>query len=226
MEPLENLTSPPTPPTFEALLAPIAAPLTDMAPTIDAQTHSRTLFFIPFVRVILYAVVMRIPSLRQLVTELATSPTAAALKLPTPPFSTLKDGFTRFPVAAFEHVFRHLVHTVSWVEVEEINALGHLCLVDGSLFRVLVRMSWAVYKKGKNALRLHLAFDLNRMIPVEFAIGAGTSSERAFLRSIIQAGLTYVADRGYFAFELCDHIQRAQAYFVPSSLLSVYTHLR
>jgi transposase len=106
------------------------------------------------------------------------------------------------------------VHTASWLEVEEIKALGPLCLVDGSLFRVLVRMSWAVYKKGKNALRLHLALDLNHMIPVEFAIGAGTSSERAFLRSIVQAGLTYVADRGYFAFELFDHIQRAQAYFV------------
>ena len=214
MEPLENPAAPPTPTTFEALLAPLEAPLTEMAPAIDAQAHSRKLFFIPFVRVLLYAIVMRIPSLRQLVTELETSPTAAALQLPTLPFSTLKDGFTRFPVAAFEHLFRHLVHTLSWVEVEEINALGHLCLVDGSLFRVLVRMSWAVYKKGKNALRLHLALDLNRMIPVEFAIGAGTSSERAFLRSIIQAGLTYVADRGYFAFELFDHIQRAQAYFV------------
>jgi len=213
MEPLESPATP-TPTTFEALLAPLEAPLTDMAPAIDVQAHSRTLFFVPFVRVILYAIVMRIPSLRQLVTDLETSPTAAALPLPALPFSTLKDGFTRFPVAAFESLFRHLVHTLSWVEVEELNALGHLCLVDGSLFRVLVRMRWAVYKKGKNALRLHLAWDLNRMIPVEFALGAGTSNERAFLRSIVQAGLTYVADRGYFAFALFDHIQRAQAYFV------------
>ena len=81
MEPLESPASTPTPTTFEALLAPIAAPLAEMAPTIDAQAHSRTLFFIPFVRVLLYAIVMRISSLRQLVTELETSPTAAALKL-------------------------------------------------------------------------------------------------------------------------------------------------
>jgi hypothetical protein len=190
MKSLESPASTPTPTTFEALLAPLEAPLTDMAPAIDAQAHSRTLFFVPFVRLLLYALVMRIPSLRQLVTELETSPTAVTLKLPVFPFSTLKDGFTRFPVAAFEQLFRHLVHTLSWVEVEELNALGHLCLVDGSLFRVLVRMSWAVYKKGKNALRLHLAWDLNRMIPLEFALGTGTSSERAFLRSIVQAGLT------------------------------------
>ena len=214
MERLDPPELTPSPTTFEALLAPIASLLAEMAPAIDAQAQSRKLFFIPFVRLQIFAIVMRIPSLRQLVTELETSPTAASLNLPIMPFSTLKDGFIRFPVTAFERLFQHLVHTASWLEVEEIKALGPLCLVDGSLFRVLVRMSWAVYKKGKNALRLHLAFDLNHMIPVEFAIGAGTSSERAFLRSIVQAGLTYVADRGYFAFELFDHIQRTQAYFV------------
>ena len=214
MEQLEPPESTPTPTTFEALLAPIASLLVEMAPAIDAQAQSRKLFFADFVRLHIFAIVMRIPSLRQLVTELETSPTATSLNLPVMPFSTLKDGFIRFPVDAFARLFQHLVHTASWLEVEEIKALGPLCLVDGSLFRVLVRMSWAVYKKGKNALRLHLALDLNHMIPVEFAIGAGTSSERAFLRSIVQAGLTYVADRGYFAFELFDHIQRAQAYFV------------
>jgi len=214
MERLETPESTPTPTTFEALVAPIAPLLAEMAPAIDAQAQSRKLFFAPFVRLLIFALVRRIPSLRQLVTELETSPTAATLGLSAVPFSTLKDGFIRFPVAAFERLFQHLLQAVSWVKVEEINALGQLCLVDGSLFRVLNRMSWAVYKKGKNALRLHLAFELNRMIPVEFALGAGTSSERAFLRSIIQAGLTYVADRGYFAFALFDHIQRAQAYFV------------
>ncbi len=214
MERLKIPESTPTPTTFEALLAPIASLLTEMAPAIDAQAQSRKLFFADFVRLLLFAIVMRLPSLRQLVTELETSPTAASLNLPAMPLSTLKDGFIRFPVTAFARLFQHLVRTVSWLEVEEIKALGSLCLVDGSLFRVLVRMSWAVYKKGKNALRLHLALDLNHLIPVEFAIGAGTSSERAFLRSIVQAGLTYVADRGYFAFDLFDHIHRAQAYFV------------
>lgn len=214
MERLEIPESTPTPTTFEALLAPIASLLTEMSPAIDAQAQSRKLFFADFVRLLVFAIVMRIPSLRQLVTELETSPTATSLPLPTMPLSTLKDGFIRFPVTAFARLFQHLVHTVSWLEVEEIKTLGPLCLVDGSLFRVLVRMSWAVYKKGKNALRLHLALDLNHLIPVEFAIGAGTSSERAFLRSIVQVGVTYVADRGYFAFDLFNHIHCAQAYFV------------
>ena len=214
MERLEIPELTPPPPTFEALLAPITPLLTEMAPAIDAQAQSRKLFFADFVRLLLFALVLRIPSLRQLVTELETSPTAASLNLPTMPLSTLKDGFIRFPVTAFARLFHHLVQTASWLEVEEIKALGPLCLVDGSLFRVLVRMSWAVYKEGKNALRLHLALDLNHLIPVEFAIGAGTSSERAFLRSIIQAGITYVADRGYFAFDLFNHIHCAQAYFV------------
>ena len=74
------------------------------------------------------------------------------MKLPALPFSTLKDGFTRFPVAAFEHLFRHLVHTLSWIEIEEINALGHLCLVDGSLFRVLVHMQSVMIQSSNTRL--------------------------------------------------------------------------
>ena len=109
MERLEIPESTPTSATFDALLAPIASLLAEMAPAIDAQAQSRRLFFVPFVRLLIFALVMRIPSLRQRVTE---------------------------------------------------------------------------------------------------------SSERAFLRSMVQAGLTYVADRGYFAFALFDHIHRAQAYFV------------
>ena len=65
--------------------------------------------------------------------------------------------------------------------------------------------------------KLPLSFELNRMIPTEFWVGEGNSNERKFLEKVLQAGLTYIADRGYFSFGLADKILQAQAYLVSNS---------
>ena len=52
------------------------------------------------------------------------------------------------------------------------------------------------------------------MIPTEFLIGSGNSSERAFLESVLEAGVTYIADRGYGSFEIIAKLLKAQAYFI------------
>ena len=52
------------------------------------------------------------------------------------------------------------------------------------------------------------------MIPLEFWIKDGNSSERKFLVEILEAGITYIADRGYFSFDLADKVVQAQAFFV------------
>ncbi len=63
-------------------------------------------------------------------------------------------------------------------------------------------------------MRLHLSYDLNQMIPTEFWVGTGNSNERSFLESVVKAGITYIADRGYFSFGIADKILKAQAFFV------------
>ncbi len=75
-------------------------------------------------------------------------------------------------------------------------------------------MSWSEYRKAKNAFKLHLSFELNRMIATEFLIGSGKSSERAFLEKVLEAGVTYIADRGYASFESIAKVIEAEAYFV------------
>jgi len=75
-------------------------------------------------------------------------------------------------------------------------------------------MSWSEYRKAKNAFKLHLSFELNRMIATEFLIGSGKSSERAFLEKVLEAGVTYIADRGYASFEIIAKVIEAEAYFV------------
>ncbi len=52
------------------------------------------------------------------------------------------------------------------------------------------------------------------MLPVEFMGLKANSSERNFLISILQSGITYIADRGYFSFALAAKIESAKAFFI------------
>jgi hypothetical protein len=100
------------------------------------------------------------------------------------------------------------------MRLEFIDEMGLIKLVDSSLFPTLRSMDWADYKKIKKSIRLHLEFDLNRMIPTEFIAQKANSSERTFLASILKKGMTYVAERGYFSFELGNTIKNAKAFLV------------
>jgi hypothetical protein len=75
-------------------------------------------------------------------------------------------------------------------------------------------MLWAEYTTKHQALKLHLCVELNRMIPVDFWVGSGNSSERDALRTLLAAGVTYIADRGYMSFQLCHDVCQAQAHFI------------
>ncbi len=52
------------------------------------------------------------------------------------------------------------------------------------------------------------------MIATEFPVGSGKSSGRAFLEKVLEAGVTYIADRGYASFEIIAKVIKAEAYFV------------
>jgi hypothetical protein len=86
--------------------------------------------------------------------------------------------------------------------------------VDGSIFPAIASMLWAEYRSQHQAVRLHLCFELNRMIPVHFLVDTGKSNERRALLHMLEAGVTYIADRGYLSFPLLAAITAAQALFV------------
>lgn len=200
--------------TFKELLAPLTIFLEEQGTQIDKQTDSRKLFFADFTKKIIYAFVMGVPTLRQLITELETSETCQSLGLELTPFSTMKDGFTRFPSKFFEKLFQHVLQNCNWIRIDAFDELGIFQLVDGSIFPTLRSMDWASYKKTKKAIRLHLSFELNQMLPVEFIGLKANSSERSFLLDILKEGITYIADRGYFSFDLADKIGSAKAFFI------------
>lgn len=70
------------------------------------------------------------------------------------------------------------------IEIPEIKNLGRILLVDGSLFPLLIKMEWAKYKDNFNGIKLHLSFELNRMIPVEFISTEGKEKVRQNMEKI------------------------------------------
>jgi Transposase DDE domain len=77
---------------------------------------------------------------------------------------------------------------------------AQLLVVDGTLWRALPRMAWALwrYQHGREAaLRLHLKFNLLEEKPVGALVTSARRCERAVLRTQLQAGEFYVGDRYY-----------------------------
>jgi len=61
---------------------------------------------------------------------------------------------------------------------------------------------------------MHLAFELNRMIPVQFISTDANGCEKKALMEMLEAGVTYIADRGYISFKLFQSVVEQQAFFI------------
>ncbi len=199
------------------LLQPTEPVIGAVSAIIDQESNSQKLFFADFVRKLIFGYVYQVSSLRNLALELKTNRVCWEVGLFFTPFSTLKDGFARFESRHFKQLFEAVLERTKLSQVPFLDEVGIFRVIDGSLFPTLRQMSWTSYRKRKNAFKLHLSFDLNRMIPVEFWIGKGNSSERSFMESVIESGITYIADRGYGSFALVDKVIRAKAFFVLRS---------
>jgi hypothetical protein len=101
----------------------------------------------------------------------------------------------------------------------DVALLRDLVAIDGSLLPALPRMVWAVWQDGQHrAAKMHVAFAAVRQVPVGVTITAGSGSERAEARRLVQPGGFYVFDRGYVDYELfadlhalpCSFIVRVQ----------------
>jgi hypothetical protein len=207
--------------TFDELFQPLEPRLAQQEH--DHPPHHRErLHFKGFVKLLIYHFVKGCESGRQLLTDTLTA--APELGLPTVKRSTFFDAFQRFPIAWFANLLSLLLTAVTWKAIPELDALGKLYCVDGSIFPALATMLWAEYTSQHKAIRLHLCFELNRMIAVQFLVDTGNSNEKKALLQMLEQGVTYIADRGYYSFPLLAAIATAQAFFVFRAKINlVYT---
>jgi hypothetical protein len=86
---------------FATLLRPLETAWASQADMIDQQCQSKKLFLADFVKKLLFGYLYQVTSLRELALQLQTNDLCRDWGLSPTPFSTLKDGFMRFPSALF-----------------------------------------------------------------------------------------------------------------------------
>jgi hypothetical protein len=183
--------------TFDQLIAPIMTKVNAIEASRTIH-HRESLTFGAFVRLLIYYFVTPTESRRELLTDvLGAAPSLGLAKVER---STFFDGFNCFPVVWFQMLLGTVLTVTTWQTIPEMAVLGQLYCIDSSLFPALTKMVWAEYKSKSQAIKLHLCFELNRIITMQFVVDAGNSNEREALRQMLQAGVTYIADRAMSVF--------------------------
>lgn len=200
---------------FEKIIEPVLPIVEDQCKNLTPH-HNEKLNFQAFFRLLIYFFCREDITSAKLfiISFLNKGILSPELKLQNTSYTSFLEAFGRFPPELFQAIFKNLILSIGLISIPELAAFGPLICVDGSLFPTINSMMDAEYKKDSNAVRLHLSFELNRMIAVDFLIGCGNSSERAAIRKMLVKGSTYIADRGYFSFELFHDILKAKAHFI------------
>jgi len=199
---------------FETIIQPLLPLLKEAANRLkdDAQLYKLSLFY--FTLSLSYAVIKQIKSIRLLITEIKTNPDLKKFDFILASPSMYSEAFSRYKPQVFQRIFIRLLATIKIADLPEIKTLGRFILFDGSLFPAFKAMEWAVYSSKCQALKMHLAYELNRMIPVQFISTAANDSERKALIALLEVGVTYITDRGYLAFDIFQQITTRHAFFI------------
>ncbi len=149
-----------------------------------------------------------------LITDIKTSILARELGLVDASKSMYSDAFLRYKPSIYRKVFSKLLEKLSFLNVPEIKVFGKIVCTDGSIFPAIKTMLWASYKKRVNAIKLHLSFEINRKVPINFISTEANKSEKKILMEMLDTGVTYILDRGYVCFNLFYELCEKGAYFV------------
>ena len=106
---------------FEELVAPLNQFFEDKGSQIDKQAGSKSLFFSDFLLKLILAHVMKFSSLRILTTELSSNESVKKQGFKPTPFSTLKEGFSRFKAQYFQQAFEWVLKSGNWLSIPGIE---------------------------------------------------------------------------------------------------------
>jgi hypothetical protein len=118
------------------------------------------------------------------------------------PRATFSDAQHVLDPALLEKVFHQLSAQIQPADAAARSGQWQWLARDGSLFRALPRMAWALYGAGKEgwpnrAVRLHLSLHVLEDKPVQAAVRRGRDCERAVWEEQLEKGAGYIGDR-YF----------------------------
>jgi hypothetical protein len=196
---------------FNELLAPVM-PIIQTIEQDRSRHPNEHLTWPDFVRILVYFFTKERKSANELIVALrAAEPELNLLKTSK---RALSEGFWRFSPALLRQVLATHLSTHIYPENPELAFISSLYVVDGSIFPLITEMYWPKTKDIIKSVKLHLKFALNIALPAEFIIGDEHSSERDAFRAMMQAGQTYIIDRGYMEYQLLQDVRDAQAWVV------------
>ena len=149
---------------------------------------------------LVFAQLAGISSLRELIAALASHANHAYhLGLGPIRRSTLAEANARRPLALYQAVFLTLLDRLQPRLAH--GARDALRLVDATTIRLSALSEWARVGIHHHAVKLHVAYDPNAGVPTFFEITKARVNDITVAKAMpIEAGATYVFDKGYYDF--------------------------
>lgn len=176
------------------------------------RAGNRTLFFDDYASLLLlYFFTPAISSLRALQQVSGWKKTREKLGIRRTSLGSLSEAARVFDATLLEPILAELVGRIAPLKSgREAEALKGLTAVDGSVFRGLSRMAWALWQDAEHrGVKLHLHFDVLKGVPTQAAVTPAACSEPAQLTAMLERDRLYVLDRGYASYELFAEILKA-----------------
>ncbi len=160
---------------------PLLERLHDNATSRD-KAGNRRLFFDQYASLLLLAYFNPIITTLRGVQQASTlEKVQKELGCPRVALGSLSEASRVFDPQLLRGIFHDLIHNGNFhaqLTKPEIQALGQLTAVDGTLLRALPRMAWALWQDDQHrAAKMHLHFDVIQGIPREVSFTAGSDSE-------------------------------------------------
>ena len=138
------------------------------------------------------------------------------LGCPRASLGSLSEAATVFDSKLMQEVIQNLSEKLQPIsnhsKLEDLP--GVLTAVDGTLIPALSKMTWALWKTDRQAIKAHMQFDLQKHVPVKITVTNGKGNEKQVLADNLEPGRIYVKDRGYAKLALFQKILDCQSSFV------------
>jgi hypothetical protein len=138
------------------------------------------------------------------------------LGCPRASLGSLSEAATVFDSKLMQEVIQNLSEKLQPIsnhsKLEDLP--GILTAVDGTLIPALSKMTWALWKTDRQAIKAHMQFDLQKHVPVKITVTNGNGNEKQVLADNLEPGRIYVKDRGYAKLALFQQILDCKSSFV------------
>jgi hypothetical protein len=181
------------------------------------RAGNRKLFYDQYASLLLvYFFTPALESLRALQQATNWKQTERKLGLGRTSLGSLSEASRVFDAELLRRIVQELAQQATpLLKGKEAEALRGLTAVDGSIFRGVSRMAWALWQdETQRGLKLHLHFDVLKSIPIDAVISPAACSEPKHLTENLSPHRLYVVDGGYFQYELLSAILEAGSSFV------------